>query len=129
MAYGYVIEAQFEDGFTLTEDETDQSPYDAGHNVFHAITNGRAEARHGPMVRFSLIPTTGHYRYDIDWVMVRATVDDPRPVYYRDMTRTMVVGQDDEVQSDSGPTCEAHYFGYQFLDAYGANQKKIEEIR
>jgi len=125
MAYGYYLQAEYESGFVLTEDELDHSPYDVGRNVFHAILNNRPEDfGHGQMVRFSLLPFEHNAkRYDIDWTQLK-NVKNPRPIYYRQMsmTRNLSTGE------DTGPLCESHHFGYQYNDADGRNVQVVEDV-
>ena len=122
--YGYVLEAEYESGFVLTENAADVSPYDRGGNFFSAITKASAtDAGHGQMVRFSLIPVGDGTRYDIDWTEL-SHLDNLRPIYFRRMEQTL---RSDGVDL-GGPVCKAHGFGYQYNDADGNNVQVIEEI-
>lgn len=122
MAHGFYLEAEYESGFVITEDEVDQSPYDATRNIFHAILNGRpTDAGEGRMVRWSMIPTAGGQRYDVDWTELWE-VDSPRPVYYREM-QSVKAPDTDEVVS-----CLAHHFGFQYNDEDGKNTQNIIDI-
>ena len=124
MSYGYLLQAEYESGYVLTEDEQDRSPYIANDNFFSAIRRDSATtAGHGPIVRFSLIPVDGGTRYDIDWTGL-SDLDHARPVYFRRMSRSV---QDDGT-GDSGTTCVAHGFGYQYNDADGSNVQVVQEI-
>lgn len=121
MPYGALVEAEFEDGFVLTEDEADVSPYDEGRNVFHAILNGRPCAAHGQMVRWSLV--TNGKTYSIDWKELWQ-FENPRPIYYRNMTRDFDAGG----RPLTDPICLAHFFGYQYNAEDGSNVQEIQEI-
>lgn len=104
MAFGALVEAEYTDGFVLTEDGADRSPYDEGRNTFHAIANGRPEADHGPMVRWSLI--TPAQTYSVAWTELVAL--EAVPMYERDMERDFVPGE-----GWSGPPrCVRHRFGW-----------------
>jgi hypothetical protein len=50
-----VLRATYEDGFVLIEDEHDESPYDEGRNVFHAIANARPVRRAWRLLEFALM--------------------------------------------------------------------------
>jgi hypothetical protein len=119
LAYGWRLEAEYESGFVLAEDERDHSPYDPARNVFHAIVNRRAtEHGHGGLVRFSLIGPDR--RYDIDW---RTVPDGAEPVYFRRMSRVFNV--------EGGwlpPRCDSHHFGWQGIEA-GVPVAEIQEIQ
>lgn len=119
MAYGYLIEAEYESGFVLTEDDADRSPYDPCRNVFHAIVEGRPTAAgHGRMVRFSLVGVG--QRFDVDWTTLPETA---RPIYFREMRRAFEI--------DGGwqaARCLSHHFGYQYTDASGSNVQEVHEI-
>jgi hypothetical protein len=69
----------------LIEDERDQSPYDEGRNIFHAVRESRACAEHGPLVEFALIGL--EQTYIVDWTTVP---DGARPVRERHMQMTQV---------------------------------------
>ena len=123
--YGYVVRAEYEDGFTLEGDGLELlSPFGHQEHIVRAIVNGRAtEAGHGPLVRWSLVPEHPGMRYDLDWKAI-AHLTNIRPVYFRRMQRTL--SQDG--RSDSGPMCAAHGFGFQFQDGNGENVQVIEEV-
>lgn len=117
MAYGWYLEAEYDSGFVLTEDEADHSPYDAGRNTFHAILNGRPTEGHGPLVRFSLIGDG--LRYDIDWTTLP---EGARPVYYRQMQRGFTV------EGGWQPAvCTSHSFGWQ-ATVDGESVREVHEI-
>lgn len=124
MAYGFEVQAVYQDGFSLREPPAgpDESPFDATRNTFHAIMSGQAEAAHGPMVTWSLMSSGGGEWFRVDWTKLAGHAN-PRPIYYRAMTRT-VHGDG----ADTGPVCQAHYFGYQYTDATGANVEHIESV-
>jgi hypothetical protein len=122
MSYGVLVQAEYEDGFILTEDEADQSPYDEGRNIFHAILNGKPELEHGRMVRWSAI--TEKFTYSIDWKTVCWGKENPRPISYRKMERTRAV----DGSSDTGPICVGHFFGYQWNNPDGSKEQDIQEV-
>jgi hypothetical protein len=121
MAYGYYIEAEYSDGYVLSETSTDDvSPYDEGRNVFHAIVNFRPVAEHGSMVRWSLIPDGDHeIRLDVDW---RDIPPGARPIYWREM-RCSLVGR-----VAGPPEALQHHFGYQYPDKQGRCVKEILDV-
>lgn len=122
MAHGVILEAEYEDGFVLTEDEADQSPYDEGKNVFNAILHGRPEAEHGRMVRWSAV--TPKKTYSVDWRDLWAT-ENPRPIYFRDMERDF----DPSIGDWTGPPrAKRHCFGYQYNAADGSNVQEVQEL-
>lgn len=130
--YGYVIEAQYEDGFTLAGPGLEQmSPFGQEEHVARAIINGRAtDAGHGPLVRFSLIPEEEGIRYDIDWTAL-ADLDHVRPVYFRAMARAISCDAEtgEPIEgTDSGTVCLHHGFGYQYNGPDGENVQVIEEV-
>lgn len=123
MAYGVLVHAVYEDGFELLEDEADQSPYDEGRNIFHAIVNSLPVPEHGPMVVWELI--TVKDTYTLDWAEICSSFINPRIIYFRNMNR--------DFNSETGEpindaTCSGHVFGFQYNDADGANQKATVEI-
>ena len=119
MPHGWLLEAEYESGFVLTEDGADHSPYDPGRNTFHAILNDRPTLHgHGPMVRFSLIGA--EMRYDIEWTTLPP---DARPVYYRQMQRAFRI--EDGWQPAA---CISHHFGWRgTVDGHATEE--ITEIR
>ena len=130
--FGFIVEAEYADGFTLSGPGLEQlSPFSQDEHIVRAIVNGRAtEAGHGSLVRFSLIPTDGGQRRDIDWTTL-SDLDDVRPVYYRRMSRSISVEPatgDLLPDTDTGAMCDAHGFGYQYRDADGENVQVVEEV-
>ncbi len=121
MAYGVLVEAEYEDGFVLTEDEADQSPYEEGRNIFHAILSGAPEKEHGKMVRWSAITTK--LTYSIDWSHLSHTIS-PRPIYYRKMERDFEQG----AGWVGPPRAVGHFFGYQYNRPDGSNVQHIDKL-
>lgn len=119
MAYGYNLEAEYESGYVHRENDQDHSPYVAGRNIFYDIVNALPVPIHGQMVRFSLVGK--EQKYDIDWATLP---DNARPIYYRDMARSLNMSTNEEIVE-----CLQHYFGYQYTDEQGENHKEIKEIR
>lgn len=124
MAHGYLLSATYADGFVLSEDELDQSPYDEGRNIYHSIVNERAVEEHGPMIEFALNPDPqdGRERLQIDWTVFKPE-GNPRAIYWRSMHVSV-----HEDGREAVPWCEAHFFGVQWLDEDGHNQQTITEI-
>lgn len=126
MAHGYLISAEYESGFTLTERvENDRNPYSVeGNTLTGILTHGPTGAGHGRMVRISLIPESGEgQQYDIDWQPLWE-VDNPRPIYFRRMERRVNM----DGSGDTGPVCLSHTFGYQYNDAEGHNVQETQDI-
>lgn len=121
MSHGAILEAEFEDGYVLTEDDADQSPYDEDRNVFHCILHARAEADHGRMVRWTMY--LNGQEHTVNWKELWA-FDNPRPIYFRKMSR--------EFNPESGwtgpATCHEHNFGYQYNADDGSNVQEVEQI-
>ena len=118
MAYGYRIQAEYESGYLHTEDEQDHSPFVRGKNILNDIIEKRPEIAHGKLVRFSLIGEDE--RYDLDFTELPESA---RPIYYRKMQSTLDSGTGEHTVE-----CLKHYFGYQYNDINGKNQKEIKEI-
>lgn len=111
---GY-LRAIYEDGFTLIEDERDESPYDPGRNVFHAVLHQRPCAEHGKLVEFALI---GPERsVVVDWTQVP---EGSRPVRERHMEMTQV----GDVLGD--PVLMGITFGYEYERAGGTVRNVME---
>lgn len=107
MAYGYFLEAEYSDGFTLTEDEGDQSPYDPDRNIFHAIVNNYPVVVHGKLKRFSIISLNRETYYNVDFSILDPFTN-PRPFYERHMQSTIsCIGEEVSVES----VCIKHIFG------------------
>src|SRR4051812_18360858 len=97
MAYGYILEAEYEDGFIHRETEEDQSLYEEGRNVFYDILHRLPESEHGALVRFEIISETGGEGAVIDWSELP---DNARPIYFRNMEKTMFNdGREPEVRA------------------------------
>lgn len=113
------IEAEYEDGFVLSETELgDVNPFGEG-NTFTAILGCQAEAEHGPMVRFSCFYLDR--RYDVDW---RSVPDTARPIRFRHGFST--IGTDGVVVESGWAGVD---FGYQWNDEDGRNQQEIVKVR
>lgn len=113
----YHLEAEYESGFVLIEDERDHSPYDAGRNIFHAILNQRPEQAHGKLVRLSLVGTD--HTYSIDWTQVPAS---GRPIRVKHMEADLTLDGPSETRLTK------IVFGYQYNDTDGKNVQVVEEI-
>jgi hypothetical protein len=123
MPFGFHLEAEYESGHVVVQGEDDTNPWGDG-NTFTAIrTHAATENGHGALVRLSLVGDSGNGRYDIDW---KALADrrDVRPIYFRDMHRSKNL----DTGEDSGPVCDFHHFGYQYLDDEGFNVQEVEDI-
>jgi hypothetical protein len=113
------IEAEFEDGYILSETEVgDTNPYGEG-NTFTAILNRLAEADHGKMIRFSVF--WKNQRYDIDWIQVP---ENARPIRFRHGYSTLHIATGDIESGFSGVD-----FGCQWNDESGRNQQEVIELR
>src|SRR6476646_4210000 len=72
-------EAEYEDGFILSETELDDvNPFNGEGNTFTAILQKHAEADHGKMVRFSCY--WKNQMHSIDWTTLP---DNARPIRFR----------------------------------------------
>jgi hypothetical protein len=111
-------QAEYADGFILDETENDDlSIYFQGENTFRDILRKRPEAKHGPMVRFSVFYKDE--RHDIDWGGLPANA---RPIRFRDRTAWL---QDD---GSSGVTdWHGCRFGYQYTEN-GRNTQEVTEL-
>jgi hypothetical protein len=110
------VRATYEDGFVLIEDERDESPYDEGRNVFHAIANSRPCAEHGQLVEFALITPDG--THVVDWATVP---EGARPVRERHMQMEQVDG------ALGTPTMVQMTFGYEY-DLDGGTVREVIEV-
>lgn len=129
MAHGFWLQAEYESGYVITEDDVDHSPFDPGRNVFHAILNNRpTDHGHGRMTRFAMVPWDPEGKtFEINWVPLWE-VDNPRPIYCRVMHKTDELADDGTVLTDTAAVCDMHKFGYQFNDADGKNVQEVVEI-
>ncbi len=133
MAYGYNLEAEYEDGFILSEkNDFHHTIYVPGNptigSVFGAILEKEpVKAGHGEMIRYSLVPDQwgSQYtnRYDVNWKLLWK-VENPRPIYFRRMISTLNLG----TGGDSGPQCVSHHFGFQYIDENGQNVERVVDI-
>jgi hypothetical protein len=110
------VRATYCDGFLLIEDERDESPYDEGRNVFHAIRHGRPCAEHGALVEFALI--TPEQTHAVDWTKVP---EGALPVRERHMEMTQV----GHVLDD--PVVVGITFGYEYERA-GETVREVIEV-
>lgn len=118
MPYGFLLEAEYSDGFTLRETSADASLWVVGKNTFHDIEAGHAVARHGPMVRYTLHGPDR--RYDIDW---RTVPDNAEPVCFREMQSVL-----DMDTSEHTLTMKRFCFGYKYVDNEGNKVTETEEV-
>jgi hypothetical protein len=116
LAFVAYLKATYQDGFVLEEDERDQSPYDEGRNIFHAIANSRPCIEHGRLVEFALITPDGSHV--VDWTDVP---EGARPVRERHMQMQQV----GEVLG--APTVMQIVFGYEY-DRDGEVVREITEV-
>lgn len=113
------IEAEYSDGFILSETEHDDvSPYNDKDNILRAILNKDPETEHGPMIRFSVYYKD--HRYDIDWVGLPAST---RPIRLKHMQREMIGGV-----WTTDPMITKLEFGYQYNEPDGTNHKEIRTL-
>lgn len=128
MPFGTLIEAEYEDGFILKEDEKDE--YYCLHcnklrNIFHAVLHEQPVSEHGQMVRWSL--RTSKNLYSIDWkeVLTDSSMINPRPVRSFDMEAEFDLVTKELVGE---PRAVLHIFGFQYNNPDGSNVKDIQEI-
>lgn len=113
------VEAEYEDGFVLSETEQDDVALYGEGNTLTDILNKRIEAEHGPMIRFSCF--WENRRYDIDWTLLP---DNARPIRFRHGYSAMHVETGIIESGYSGVD-----FGYQYNDQEGHNQQEILKLR
>lgn len=118
MAYGYYLQAEYEDGYIHYEDDQDRSAFDARDNIYADILKRRPEAAHGQLIRFSLVGGEGSY--DIDF---RPLPKSSRPFYEREMFKTW-----DEHGNILGEGASKHRFGYIHTTEEGTEAREIVEI-
>ncbi len=118
MSFQPYLEAEYEDGFVLREDEQDHSPYDSHKNIFHAILNARPVEAHGKMVRFALV--TPEHTYTIDWTDLP---ENARPIRFKHMERNSVGGVWIEE-----PRLVGIDFGYQWTDPETGNHQEVLKL-
>lgn len=112
------VEAEYQDGFILNETEhNDTSPYTGTDNIFNDILEKRAEAEHGPLVRFSCYYKD--HRYDVDFTDLPANA---RPVRWKRMEADTLGGDITEVRLTRVG------FGYQYNDNDGKNHQEVVEL-
>lgn len=129
MAHGFHLEAEYESGYILTEDDNDHSPYDPKKNVFHAISHDRPQAAgHGQMVRWSMIGPD--IRYDLEWTSIVKDYKNPRPIYWREMQMVKqangVTGE--VIEGTEVISCLGHHFGFQYNDEDGKNVQAVKDV-
>ena len=113
------VEAEYEDGFVLSEtDLEDINPYGEG-NTFTAILNRLPEQAHGKTVRFSCF--WKDQRYDVDFA---ALPENARPIRFRHGYYTRSSDGSFEESGWSGVD-----FGYQANGSNGANYQEVKELR
>lgn len=113
--------AEYADGFVLSEDNADQSPYDPGRNIFHAVLHGRPVAEHGDLINLTLeLPADAGDEFPggfvIDWRSVPAG---SRPIRFRKMSLTTVNG------ITQGAICSLVGFGWQWTDESGNHKDGV----
>lgn len=113
------IEAQFADGFVLSETEQqDVSLFDQGKNTLSDVLSKKLEAQHGRMTRFSVY--WHGKRYDVNWSTVPLN---GRPIRFRDGQASLNTATGE--QTFDWVACR---FGYQYNDLLGANKQVIQEL-
>jgi hypothetical protein len=114
------IEAEFEDGFVLSETaEGDVARFAEKGNTLTDLLGRHAEAEHGPMVRFSLYYL--NTRYDVDWTQVP---DNARPIRFRHGFHTRNLAGETVARGFAGVD-----FGYQWNDERGKNRQEVLVLR
>jgi len=113
------IEAEYEDGFILSETEHDDvNPFNGEGNTFTAVLQKLPEADHGRMIRFSCF--WKNQMHTIDWTTLP---DNARPIRFRHGYNTLY--EDGTVESGFMGVD----FGVQWNDEQGKNYKEISELR
>lgn len=115
------IEAEYADGYVLTEGENDVSPFDPGRNIFHAIVNRTAEPEHGKTVRFTLF--VADHRVDIDCTKLP---DDTTFIREKHMERDADINTGQWLED---PRIVGIDFGYSFINDEGIETKELVEVR
>lgn len=113
------VEAEYEDGFILSETEHQDVAQFGDGNIFRDILLKRPELEHGRMVRFTVFYENA--RYDVDWTTVP---DNARPIRFRHGFSTMDAATGEVL--DSGWT--GIDLGYQWNDEDGSNQQEVVRI-
>jgi hypothetical protein len=113
------VEAEYEDGYVLSETEHDDVSQFGDGNIFRDILLKRPEPEHGRMVRFTVFYE--NQRYDIDWTTVP---DNARPIRFRHGFATMDVATGEVIEK--GWT--GIDLGYQWNDEAGANHQDVLRI-
>lgn len=113
------VEAEYEDGYILSETEHDDVAQYGDGNIFSDILNRRPEADHGPMVRFSCF--WRDQAYHIDWTTLP---ENARPIRFRHGYYTRALDGSFEERGWSGVD-----FGYQYNDETGKNHQEVLELR
>lgn len=113
------IEAEYEDGFVLSETEHDDVAQFGDGNIFRDILHGRPEPEHGKLVRLTCF--WKDQAYHVDWTTLP---DNTRPIRFRHGHITTNVDGSIVERGWSGVD-----FGYQYNDESGANQQEILELR
>lgn len=113
------VEAEYADGFILSETEQDDiSLWDSGQNTLRDILEKRPEAEHGQLVRFSCF-WKGN-RYDVNWITLPYSA---RPIRFREGNRSF------NTSTGEGSFWWSKVnFGYQYNDATGKNYKVMKEL-
>jgi hypothetical protein len=113
------VEAEYEDGFVLSETEHDDvSPYTGVNNILNDILERRPEVEHGKMIRLSCFYRD--MRYDVDWTTLP---DNARPIRFRDGANHF-----DPATGDHWSEWVGCRFGYQYNDENGRNFKEVHEL-
>jgi hypothetical protein len=111
------VEAEYSDGFILSETQlNDINPYGEG-NTLRAIIDKAPEAEHGRLVRFSVFYHDN--RYDVDWTNLP---DNARPIRFRHGFITL---------APDGATSQGWsgmQIGYQYNDDDGENHQQVQEL-
>lgn len=109
------LEAEYADGFILSETEhADVAQFGDG-NIFSDIINKRPEAEHGPLVRLTCFYL--NTRYDIDWA---ALPDNARPIRFRHGFHTVNLAGETVASGWTGLD-----FGYQWNEPDGSNRQEV----
>lgn len=117
------LEALYESGYVLRQDDVDRSPFDRDKNVFHAIKEHRPCEIHGPLVKLALHCPVN--TLTIDWTVLP---DNARPIWFKHMQLEQVVGVEDGTVLEERLGVAGVDFGYQFNEPDGTNVQLVRKI-
>lgn len=115
----YLLTATYADGFVYAQDQTDTSLFEDGRSAYFDIDKELLVPEHGVLTSLACTNSNTGEVFTTDFTQLPANA---RPVYYRE--RLLEVGADGtEYRNET-----AYFFGYQYTDEAGSNQKSIQEL-